>query len=73
MKAKLVKEGIEDIWTDPGNKKAMGSWVAPESKTEYALTTPEPIIIKTKNEADLNKLKFIFNKYRIKYVEEVIN
>ena len=69
--SKKITEGVEDIFTDPANVKALGSWTKKESDTIYHIKTKEPVDFKTDDDIELAKLKFIFYKHGIKFdVEE---
>lgn len=73
MKAKFIKEyGTfrNDIFSD-GNLKALRGWRDKEPEREYQITINEfePKIIKLDSEKDYHTLKFLFQKYRIKFVE----
>jgi hypothetical protein len=52
---------------DEGNKKAMRSYTDNGPKTEYHITTSEPISITTKDDVDVAKFKILLNRYDIKF------
>lgn len=68
MKAKRVNEELPvGLWSDT-NLKAIKGWSDKTRVNEkFSLTTKEPLNIILDDETDLAKLKFVFNKYRIKY------
>lgn len=67
-----LSEGIEDVFTDPGNKKAIEGWFKEEDGTTYILRTKEPIEISTTDRVDIAKLKSLFYKFDIDFdIEEI--
>jgi len=70
MKAKKINEDLPvGLWTD-SNIKAIKGWSnVTRDKQKYRVTTDIPLDITLDDEVDLAKLRFIFNKYRIKYKE----
>ena len=70
---KIVSEALPvGMLDDPGNKRAMKSWIDKGEKTMYHITTKMPIDIKTDDEAELAKLKMIFYKHDIDFHDHVI-
>lgn len=70
MAKKLVREGIESLFTDKGNAAALSSWsdmYDKRPKNDYTIVVNEPFIIETDNDDDIANLKYILNKYRIKF------
>jgi hypothetical protein len=73
VKKIVIKEALPvGMLDDPGNKKAMKSWVDKSEKTIYHISTKHPIDIKTDDEIEMAKLKIIFYKHDIKFQEHVI-
>jgi hypothetical protein len=70
---KIVSEALPvGMLDNPGNKKAMKSWIDKGEKKTYHITTELPIDIKTDDETDLARLKMIFYKYDISFHDHVI-
>lgn len=70
MAKKIVREGIENLTSDPGNAAAISGWTQMYSKLpkfDYKIVVNDPIIIETDNEGDIASLKYVLNKYRIKF------
>lgn len=66
MRKKLIKE---TLW-DTDNLKAVSGWADMYSKTpnnDYTIVVNEPFIIETDNDKDAASLKYVLNKYRIKF------
>ena len=73
VKKIIIKEALPvGMMDDPGNRRAMKSWVDKSDKTVYNITTHHPIDIKTDDEVELAKLKMIFYKHDIKFQEHTI-
>jgi hypothetical protein len=70
MRAKKINEDLPvGLWND-SNLKAVKGWSsATRDKQKYRVTTKEPLDVTLDDDVDLAKLRFIFNKYRIKYAE----
>jgi len=70
MKAKKINEDLPvGLWTD-SNIKAIKGWSnVTRDKQKYRVTTDVPLDITLDDDVDLAKLRFLFNKYRIKYKE----
>ena len=69
--SKKITEGVEDIFTDSGNVKALSSWTKKGRDTIYHIKTKEPVDLKTDDEIELAKLKMIFYKHHIDFdIEE---
>lgn len=70
MAKKIVKEGIESMFSDKGNAAALKGWsdmYSKRPKFDYTFVVKEPFIIETDNEDDISNLKYLLNKYRIKF------
>jgi hypothetical protein len=73
MRAKFVNEGgIEDLFSDEGNLRALKSWRDKVPEDQHEITILEPITIQLDQEKDYNMLKFLFQKYRVKFEERVL-
>lgn len=68
MRAKKVNEGIEDLFND-SNLKAMRSWSEKEPEDQHEITILEPKTIVLDQEKDYFSLKFLLQKYRVKFTE----
>ena len=57
------------MW-DEDNKKAVKSYRKKSADVEYHITTSSPISVKTTDEEDMEKFKYIFNRCDVKYKVE---
>jgi len=73
VKKIVIKEALPvGMLDNPGNQKAMKSWVDKGEKTIYHISTKHPIDIKTDDEVELAKLKMIFYKHDINFHDHII-
>jgi hypothetical protein len=68
MRAKKVNEGIEDLFSD-SNLKAIRSWSEKESENQHEISILEPKTIIIDQEKDYFSLKFLLQKYHVKFTE----
>jgi hypothetical protein len=69
-----LREGIENMFSDPGNMKALrGYRTIHEPRIQFIITTDEPINISTDDDVEIAKLKMILNNHHIKYDVKEIN
>ena len=70
---KIVSEALPvGMLDNPGNKKAMKSWIDKGEKTSYHISTKHPIDITTDDEVEISRLKAIFYNHDIDFHDHVI-